>query len=122
MIKLLHPDKAAVENYEALMALTNLAGVDASVRKRIVKEQGISNIEQYMFDEHEDLRRAGTECICNMAKDDDVSLSRIQAAKIIDSSAHNSVISSCRFCMFTKSQTTTASNFWSSTALKRISS
>ena len=32
MIKLLHPDKAAVENYEALMALTNLAGVDASVR------------------------------------------------------------------------------------------
>jgi hypothetical protein len=37
-----------------------------------VKEQGISNIEQYMFDEHEDLRRAGTECMCNMAQNEDV--------------------------------------------------
>lgn len=41
-------------------------------RKRIVKEQGISNIEQYMFEEHEDLRRAGTECMCNMVQNEDV--------------------------------------------------
>ena len=72
LIKLLHPDKQAIENYEALMALTNLAGVDQTVRKRIIKEQGISNIEQYMFEEHEDLRRAGTECMCNMVQDDEV--------------------------------------------------
>lgn len=72
MIKLLHPDKTALENFEALMALTNLAGVNDSVRKRIVKEQGISNIEQYMFDEHDDLRRAATECMCNMASSEDV--------------------------------------------------
>jgi hypothetical protein len=32
LIQLLHPDRAALENFEALMALTNLAGVDASVR------------------------------------------------------------------------------------------
>jgi len=48
-----------------------MASVDASVRKRIIKEQGISNIEQYMFCEDDDLRRAGTECICNLVKDED---------------------------------------------------
>lgn len=37
-----------------------------------MKEQGISNIEQYMFEEHEDLRRVATECICNMAQNEDV--------------------------------------------------
>ena len=72
MIKLLHPDKTAIENFEALMALTNLAGMNDSVRKRIVKEQGMSNIENYMFDDHVDLRRAATECICNMVQDEDV--------------------------------------------------
>lgn len=72
LIKLLHPDKTALENYEALMALTNLASVNDSVRKRIYKEQGISNIEQYMFETDEELRVAGTECICNLVKDEDV--------------------------------------------------
>jgi len=71
LIKNLHPDKSEVEVYEALMALTNMASVNDSVRKRIVKEQGISNIEQYMFSEDDNLRRAGTECICNMVKDED---------------------------------------------------
>lgn len=71
LIKLLHPDKTPLENYEALMALTNLASVNQSVRKRIVKEQGISNIEQYMFEEDNDLRVAGTECICNLSQDED---------------------------------------------------
>jgi hypothetical protein len=32
MIQLLHPDKTPLENFEALMALTNLAGVNPSVR------------------------------------------------------------------------------------------
>ena len=32
LIRLLHPDKTTLENFEALMALTNLASVDASVR------------------------------------------------------------------------------------------
>lgn len=53
------------------MALTNMASCDPSVRKRIIKEQGISNIEQYMFCEDDDLRRAGTECMCNMVRDED---------------------------------------------------
>lgn len=32
LIQLLHPERSALENFEALMALTNLAGVDSSVR------------------------------------------------------------------------------------------
>jgi protein unc-45 len=72
LIKLLHPDRSAFENFEALMALTNLAGVSDSVRKRIIKEEGISNIEQYMFEQLPELRRAGTECICNMVQHEDV--------------------------------------------------
>ncbi len=67
----MHPDKEGIEHLEALMALTNMASTDPSVRKRIIKEQGISNIEQYMFSEDDDLRRAGTECICNLVKDED---------------------------------------------------
>ena len=38
-------------------------------RKQIVKEQGVSNIEQYMFNEDEFLRRIGTECINNLVQD-----------------------------------------------------
>lgn len=72
LMKLLSPEKTALENFEALMAITNLAGVDASVRKRIVKEEGISNVEQYMFDDHPDLRRAATQVICNLVGDEDV--------------------------------------------------
>lgn len=41
-------------------------------RKKIVKEQGISNIEHYMFSEDEYLRVTGTECICNLVQDEDV--------------------------------------------------
>ena len=81
LIKLLHPEKTPLENYEALMALTNLASVNQSVKKRIVKEQGISNIENYMFEQDHDLRVAGTECICNLAQDEDVN--KIHNSKII---------------------------------------
>lgn len=41
-------------------------------RKAILKDGGYSNIEQYMFDEHPHLRRAATECICNLTQDDEV--------------------------------------------------
>ena len=72
LIRLLHPDKTALENYETLMALTNLAGVDEATRKRMLKEEAMSNVEHYMFDEHTELRRAACECMCNMVQDDEV--------------------------------------------------
>ena len=42
-------------------------------RRRIVKEKGVSQIEHYTFEEHEQLRRAAIECLCNMAMNEDVS-------------------------------------------------
>ncbi|XP_037078852.1 protein unc-45 homolog B-like [Pollicipes pollicipes] len=66
VLALLHPECTALENFEALMALCNLAGMSETVRKRIVKEKGLPNIESYMYEEHEMLRRAATQCICNL--------------------------------------------------------
>ncbi|CAF0902489.1 unnamed protein product, partial [Didymodactylos carnosus] len=72
IIKLLKPEHTALENFEALMALTNLASIGESVRKRILKDGGFTSIEHYMYEEHDQLRRAATECICNMTIQDEV--------------------------------------------------
>ncbi len=65
LIQLLKSDNG-LQNFEGLMALTNLAGMNDDVRKRIVKEGGIPLIETLMFEEHEQIRRASTELLCNM--------------------------------------------------------
>ncbi|XP_059159909.1 protein unc-45 homolog B-like [Physella acuta] len=72
LVSLLHADRSGLQNFEALMALTNLASVSDSVRNRIVKEKGIPSIEHYMFEEHKMLRRAATECMCNMILSEEV--------------------------------------------------
>ena len=72
IIKLLKVEHTALENFEALMALTNLASISEAVRKRILKEDGFSHIEQYMFEEHPMLRRAATECMCNLVAQEEV--------------------------------------------------
>lgn len=72
LIHLLAIDKTAIQNFEALLALTNLASMSDSVRNRIVKEKGIAQIEHYCFEEHEDIRRAAVECLCNMVVNEEV--------------------------------------------------
>lgn len=72
ILKLLHIDNSTLENFEALMALTNLAGVGENVRKRILKEDGFANIENYLYEEHVMLRRAATECMCNLVNQEEV--------------------------------------------------
>ena len=52
--------------FEGLMALTNLASVSDDVRKRILREGGVGHMESLMFEEHELIRRAATEALCNM--------------------------------------------------------
>ncbi|XP_062520581.1 protein unc-45 homolog B-like [Corticium candelabrum] len=61
-----------LQQFEALMALTNLSSLDADVRNRIVKEKGIQYIESLQFEDHELLRRAATECMCNMVMNEEV--------------------------------------------------
>ena len=52
--------------FEGLMALTNLASMNDDVRRRILKEGGVRHMESLMFEEHELIRRAATEALCNM--------------------------------------------------------
>ncbi|CAF1543404.1 unnamed protein product [Rotaria magnacalcarata] len=72
LLQLLKLENTALENFEALLALTNLATGGESVRKRILKERGFPNIEQYMYEEHTMLRRAATECMSNLVVQEEV--------------------------------------------------
>ncbi|XP_014221406.1 protein unc-45 homolog B [Trichogramma pretiosum] len=66
LINLLNVECSALENFESMMALCNLAGVNDLVRKRILKEGGFPKIENYMYEEHDLLRRAAAQCINNL--------------------------------------------------------
>ena len=44
----------------------------AKCRTRILKEKGMSQIEHYCFEEHEEIRRAAVECLCNMVVNEEV--------------------------------------------------
>lgn len=72
LIALLHPDCTALENFEALMALCNLAGMNETTRNRILKEGGLSKIEHYLFEDHMMLQRAATQCVCNLVQSEEV--------------------------------------------------
>ncbi|CAH2274175.1 unc-45 homolog A [Pelobates cultripes] len=72
LVSLLHLDRTGLQNFEALMALTNLAGINERLRSKIIKEKAVPMIEGYMFEEHELIRRAATECMCNMAMSKEV--------------------------------------------------
>ncbi|KAH0944696.1 hypothetical protein HN011_005828 [Eciton burchellii] len=65
-INLLNPECTALENFESLMALCNLAGVNDNVRKRILKEGGFQKIETYIYEEHDMLRRAAIQVVNNL--------------------------------------------------------
>uniref|UniRef100_A0A8D2AY38 Protein unc-45 homolog A n=1 Tax=Sciurus vulgaris TaxID=55149 RepID=A0A8D2AY38_SCIVU len=72
LVSLLHLNCSGLQNFEALMALTNLAGISERLRQKILKEKAVPMIEGYMFEEHEMIRRAATECICNLAMSKEV--------------------------------------------------
>ncbi|MCL4129369.1 UNVERIFIED_CONTAM: hypothetical protein GTU68_051254 [Idotea baltica] len=66
LLQLLQVDGMALENFESLMGLCNIAGMSESARQRIIKEKGVPKIEHYMFEDHELLRRAAFQCMANM--------------------------------------------------------
>ena len=65
-VKMLHFKQDGLIRFEGLMALTNLASMNDEVRRRIMKEKGFMAVEALMFDEDEDIKRAATECMCNL--------------------------------------------------------
>ncbi|MEE6503428.1 hypothetical protein FKM82_004824 [Ascaphus truei] len=72
LVSLLHLDRTGLQNFEALMALTNLAGISERLRGKIIKEKAVPMIEGYMFEEHELIRLSATECMCNLATSKEV--------------------------------------------------
>ncbi|MBN3308929.1 UN45A protein, partial [Amia calva] len=66
LVSLLALDRTLLQNFEALMALTNLAGISERLRQKIIKEKAVPKVEGYMFEEHELVRAAATECMCNL--------------------------------------------------------
>uniref|UniRef100_A0A1B6DYT4 UNC-45/Cro1/She4 central domain-containing protein n=1 Tax=Clastoptera arizonana TaxID=38151 RepID=A0A1B6DYT4_9HEMI len=72
LLSLLHPECNALESFESLMALCNLAGVNETVRNRIIKDSGVNKIESYLYEEHVMLRRAATQVITNLILSPDV--------------------------------------------------
>lgn len=72
LLNQLHVDCTALENFEALMALCNLAAMNETVRQRILKEGGLQKIELYLMEDHLLLCRAAAQVICNMVVSEDV--------------------------------------------------
>ncbi|KFQ32375.1 Protein unc-45 B, partial [Merops nubicus] len=59
-------------NYEALLGLTNFSGRSDKLRMKIIKEKALPDIENYMFENHDQLRQAATECMCNLVVNKEV--------------------------------------------------
>ncbi|CAE7218291.1 unnamed protein product [Rhizoctonia solani] len=64
-----HKDATTLQQFEALMALTNLAGVDAD---GVVKPVGARRIEELMLEEHKMVRRAAVELLCNLVGSEEI--------------------------------------------------
>lgn len=55
-----------LQHFESLLALTNLASSGEDAQNRIVSERGIAALHYVMFSDHEMVRRAATEAMCNL--------------------------------------------------------
>ncbi|KAJ3091832.1 hypothetical protein HK100_007095 [Physocladia obscura] len=66
LIFLLSASDSTLQQFEGLMALTNLASYDDDVRTRIVTAKGVKAMEFLQFSENVMVRRAATEALCNM--------------------------------------------------------
>ncbi|XP_007446650.1 PREDICTED: protein unc-45 homolog B isoform X3 [Lipotes vexillifer] len=72
LVSLLNTQRDGLQNYEALLGLTNLSERSDKLRQKIFKEKALPDIENYMFENHDQLRQAATECMCNMVVNKEV--------------------------------------------------
>ncbi|CAH8663585.1 unnamed protein product [Schistosoma rodhaini] len=68
LLHLIHADCNALQNFEGLLALTNLASLGDTHRYRIMAEHGLPLIDHCLFEDHPMIRRAATECVANLAQ------------------------------------------------------
>jgi hypothetical protein len=67
LILLVRDIKASdLQHFEALLAITNIASSGEDAKQRIITEKGISSLHFAMFSDHELVRRAATEAMCNL--------------------------------------------------------
>uniref|UniRef100_A0A670YCH3 Protein unc-45 homolog B n=1 Tax=Pseudonaja textilis TaxID=8673 RepID=A0A670YCH3_PSETE len=72
LVSLLNTERDGLQNYEALLGLTNFSGRSDKLRQKIIKEKALPEIENYMFENHDQLRQAATECMCNLVVNKEV--------------------------------------------------
>ncbi|KAJ7309001.1 hypothetical protein JRQ81_008285 [Phrynocephalus forsythii] len=72
LVSLLNTERDGLQNYEALLGLTNFSGRSDKLRTKIVQEKALPDIENYMFENHDQLRQAATECMCNLVVNKEV--------------------------------------------------
>jgi len=66
LVRMIDFRKEPLEQYEGMLALTNMASMNDEIRKRIVKEGGLKAIETIMFDADAELRTSAVQCMLNM--------------------------------------------------------
>ena len=65
-------ESSDLQQFEALLSITNLGGFDNDLKNRIVAEKGISTLSYAMFSSHDLVRRAATEAMSNLVPHPDV--------------------------------------------------
>jgi len=66
-VLLLHPSSSLLQQFEALMALTNLSSTSPEASTRIAKSEGLMNkVEFMLLDDNQLVQRASMELICNL--------------------------------------------------------
>jgi len=61
-----------LQQFEALLSVTNLASYDDETKNKIIAERGIAVLSYAMFSSHEMVRRAATEAMSNLVPHPDV--------------------------------------------------
>ncbi|KAF8215889.1 microfilament motor [Mycena galopus ATCC 62051] len=80
-IMLQHSAATLLQRFEALMALTNLSSHSAETASRVAKADGLLNsVELLLLEEHELVRRASMELICNLISGSDAVFERYGGA------------------------------------------
>ncbi|KAJ7269424.1 microfilament motor [Mycena haematopus] len=81
-IMLQHSAATLLQRFEALMALTNLSSHSAETASRIAKADGLlGSVELLLLEEHELVRRASMELICNLISGSDAVFERYGGAE-----------------------------------------
>jgi len=64
-------DSNDLQKFEALLSLTNLLSMGDSTKNKVSAEKGIASLKYAMFSDHPLVKKAATECLCNMVGNED---------------------------------------------------